>query len=285
MKNLLYTLCLVSLFLYLHPAIAQEAQIAIGTNDGNVHEIENVTRNFYAAMQEVMSNHDGKTMAIEKMLANDFTSVRYMLDANGQQSRSVLNTTAFNRELAQLSKTTGFSAHYEIEKVNYLQSSESFAIINFTLMVNGSLKEEEVFRYKTTVTHYLMRGSDGQWLVFESNSVSVRNDLEVATCPVGFSKKLKDESSYSVTVISPEGCNFKIEELDFIFKGDQTKTTITCNQNTYTLENLRATCIKDNGKAANIELGRATGRMEAINLILAQHLYLHKCVGFKSITD
>lgn len=252
-------------------------------SDDGAREVEELTHRFYANLDNVMNAKDGNIEPTTKMLDKNFTSVRYILDVDGRQSRSTLTLDSYRNQLHQLSMTQGFKTRHEILSVSFCKAVEKFAIINYTLQISGSLNGEDVLKFRSVVTNYLRRDESGQWVIFESSGVNVYQEQEVGACPVAFSKVSKDESQYAVSVLSPAGNSFKADKLDFTFKPTTQKTLITCGKNAYLLENDQITCVQEDGKTVSLKLGKATGRIACLNTILAQHLYAGKCLSFKTM--
>jgi hypothetical protein len=253
------------------------------TSVDGAKEVEELMRRFYSSLDNVMNAKDGNIEPVTKMLDKDFSSVRYILDVDGRQSRSTLTLDSYRNQMHQLSMTPGFQTRHEILAVSFCKAVEKFAIINYTLQITGKLNGEDVLRFRSVVTNYLHRGADGQWLIFESSGVNVYQEQEVGACPVAFTKASRDESQYTASILSPAGNSFKEEKLDFVFKPAGPKTLITCDKNAYLLENDQVTCVQENGSTVSLKLGKATGRVESLNVILAQHLYKGKCLSFKTM--
>lgn len=281
---LLLTITIACFGINTQSASAQTAQsINQVPSDDNAREVEELTRRFYVTLDNVMNAKDGNIEPVTRMLDKDFSSVRYILDVDGRQSRSTLTLDSYRKQLHELSMTAGFQTRHEIINVSFCRAVEKFAIINYTLQISGKLNGEDVLKFRSVVTNYLHRDSNGEWVIFESSGVNVYQEQEVGACPVAYTKASKDESQYSVSILSPAGNSFKAEKLDFVFKQAAPKTLITCGTNAYLLENDQVTCVQDNGAKASLKLGRATGRIECLNLILAQHLYTGRCLSFKTM--
>lgn len=286
MKRL--SLFLLVLMCYCHVNAQQTNTLAVQpmvqkSNAEQEQEVEKTMRLFYASMDEIIAQKNGNIEPVTKMLDKDFSAERLIIDVTGNQTRSSLTLDSYRAQLNQLSSIQGFKTHQEIVRVDFTKAFESFAIISYTLQITGMLNDEEVLRFRSYVTTYLRRSGDGQWTIFESNGVNLYQDQEVGVCPVAFTKVSKDESLYSAAVLSPAGNSFKSDKLDFSFKQSSPKVIITCGKNAYAQEGSMVTCVQDNGVPASNKLGNATTRIECINLILSQHLYAGKCLGFKTM--
>lgn len=279
---LLLTITIACLGMKAQTVAVQSGQ-AVQPSDEGAREVIELTNHFYTALDNVMNQKDGNIEPVTRMLDRDFNSVRYILDVDGRQSRSTLTLDSYRTQLHQLQMTAGFQTHHKILNVSFCKAVEKFAIINYTLQITGTLKGEEVLRFRSVVTNYLHRDNNGQWVIFESSGVNVYQEQEVGACPVAFTKVSRDESQYSVSVLSPAGNSFKADKLDFVFKPTSQKTLITCEKNAYLLENDQVTCVQDNGSTVSLKLGKATGRIECLNVILSQHIYAGKCLSFKTM--
>lgn len=252
-------------------------------SDEGAREVEDLMHRFYSTLDNVMNAKDGNIEPVIRALDKDFSAVRYILDVDGRQTRSELNLDSYRKQLSQLAMTTGFQTQHQILKVSFCKAVERFAIINYTLQITGKINGEDVLKFRSVVTNYLRRDNSGQWVVFESSGVNVYQEQEVGVCPVAFAKMSKDESLYTASILSPAGSSFKADKLEFAFKAGSPKTLITCGKNAYVLEGDQVTCVQDNGSPASLKLGKASGRIECLNLILSQHLYSGKCLGFKTM--
>lgn len=286
MKRL--SLFLLVLMCYCHVNAQQTTTLAVQpmvqkSNAEQEQEVEKTMRVFYASMDEIIAQKNGNIEPVTKMLDKDFSAERLIIDVAGNQTRSSLTLDSYRTQLNQLASIQGFKTRQEIVRVDFTKAFESFAIISYTLQITGMLNDEEVLRFRSYVTTYLRRSGDGQWTIFESNGVNLYQDQEVGVCPVAFTKVSKDESLYSASVLSPAGNSFKSDKLDFSFKPSSPKVIITCGKNAYVQEGSMVTCVQDNGVPASTKLGNATTRIECINLILSQHLYAGKCLGFKTL--
>lgn len=286
MKRL--SLFLLVLMCYCHVNAQQTTTLAVQpmvqkSNAEQEQEVEKTMRVFYASMDEIIAQKNGNIEPVTKMLDKDFSAERLIIDVAGNQTRSSLTLDSYRTQLNQLASIQGFKTRQEIVRVDFTKAFESFAIISYTLQITGMLNDEEVLRFRSYVTTYLRRSGDGQWTIFESNGVNLYQDQEVGVCPVAFTKVSKDESLYSAAVLSPAGNSFKSDKLDFSFKQSSPKVIITCGKNAYAQEGSMVTCVQDNGVPASTKLGNATTRIECINLILSQHLYAGKCLGFKTM--
>ncbi len=262
---------------------AQQATTLSAQGGDQEQQIEKLVRSFYHNLEEVIQNKNGNIEPIVKLLDKDFNAVRYIVDVEGRQTRSELTLDGYRKQVSQLSMIKGFRTRYEVEKIDYVKAFETFGLMSYTVQITGSLNDDVVLRFKSIVTTYLRRDSNGEWIIFESSGVNIYQNQEVGICPVSFTKTGKDETQYSATVLSPDGNNFRSEKLDFIFKTVGPKTVITCGKNVYMLEGSQISCVQDNGTASSLKLGKATGSVECINVILAQHLYAGKCLGFKAM--
>lgn len=278
---LLLTITIFSLGMKAQTTPVPPDQTAI--SDDGAREVAELTNTFYAALDNVMNAKDANIEPVTKMLDKEFTSVRFILDVDGRQSRSTLTLDSYRKQLHQLQMTPGFQTQHKILTVSFCKAVEKFAIINYTLQITGTLNGEEVLKFRSVVTNYLHRDNSGQWVIFESSGVNVYQEQEVGACPVAFAKVSRDESQYSASILSPAGNSFKAEKLEFVFKPAGPKTLITCGKNAYLLENNLVTCVKENGSTVSLKLGKATGRVESLTVILAQHLYKGKCLSLKTM--
>lgn len=264
---------------------AQEAiQEANASNPGGNKAIVSVTYLFYETVEKVMNVKDGNTEPIMRMIDKDFISTRHIIDVDGRQTKSQINLNEYRNQLSAQMSISGLSVSSKIESVNFVKTYESFATISFTLLVTATINGESAIKFRSLVTNYLRKDESGNWRIFESNGVNVYKDQEIGLCPCSITKTSKDESQYGVKVLYPSGSTFNSENLQFTFKKADTKTLILVGKNAYTIEGNTLVCINENGKAVNKKLGsaNASSRVEAINLILSQHLYTGKCLGFKA---
>jgi hypothetical protein len=263
----------------------QSIQAEASRVDDSGQGLENIIREYYNAIQQSLQSNGNSLEALHKFLDPHFRATGYTLDQNGDPIQTGISMPAYENSLIALSKLSTFSANFELDNVQFSQATESFGSIQYSVIVTGSLNNEEIIRFKSIVHAYLRRNASGSWVIFDLNGVNLYNNQEMSVCPVVFQKSGKDDTHFEVSVLSPCGFGFNLETNAFIFKDSDKKTVVTCGQNVYIIEALQVSCIKDNGQKANIHLGRATGRLDCINLILAQHLYNGKCLGLKTVAN
>jgi hypothetical protein len=264
------------------PVMSAAPAASLASDDQEQH-LQNLVRSFYANLDRVVAEKNGNIEPVTKMLDKNFSAVRYIIDVDGRQTRSEMTVDGYRNQIAQLSMIPGFKTNYEVQAVNFTKSFETFGLVNYTLQITGTLNEETVLRFRSIVTTYFRHDTNGEWVIFESNGVNVYQDQEVGICPVAFTKVSKDESQYTASVLSPAGNTFKSDKLDFNFKVAGAKTLVTCGKNTYVIEGSQVSCVQDNGSPSALKLGKAATRIECINLVLSQHLYAGKCLGFKTM--
>jgi hypothetical protein len=286
MKQLFLFLSLVaSVTIFAQNTAVQSIQTLTNQADDSGHEIEQVIRQYYSALEQSMQNNDDNKESLLKLLDTDFTAVGYTMSVNGEQLKTITSLAECKKQLAALNQAQSFSVRFEVENTQFSQSTEFFAFANFHVFVTASLNNEEIMKFRSIVNCYMRRDEAGHWLLFETNGVNLFSNQEMVICPITIAKPSKDNLHYSVTIISPSGAGFNTEVIAFTFKDIDKKTTITFAQNVYVIENAQLSCVKENGQTINRPLGRANGRLESINLILTQHLYKEKCLDFKTIAN
>lgn len=257
-----------------------EANQAVSSED---KQIVDVTQKFFTALEVFTNNKEVVIEPITKLLDKDFISTRYIISVDGKQTRSEVKLDAYRNQLVAFKSIQGFSSTYKVEKINFVRAYETFATINFSVLITASINDEVVLKFRSLVTNYLRKSETGEWKIVESNGVNVYKDQVVGICPLAISQKGNNVNEYGVTILSPAGTNFKTDNLVFNFKQADTKTLIMMNENVYKLDNNELTCIKENSKVVSIPLGKSSNPIESINLILSKQLYTNKCLGFKNI--
>ncbi len=254
------------------------------SNPAENKAIIEVTRSFYETVERAMNQKDGNTEPIMRMIDKDFISTRHIIDVDGRQTKSQININEYRQQLAAQMSISGLAVSSQIESINFVKTYESFATISFTLLVTATINGESAIKFRSLVTNYLRKDDKGSWKIFESNGVNVYKDQEIGLCPCSITKTSKDDTQYGVKVLYPSGSSFNTDNLQFTFKNAAPKTLILVGKNVYTIEGNVLICVNENGKAVSKKLGtaNASAPVEAINIILSQHLYSGKCLGFKA---
>lgn len=239
------------------------------------------TKQFYSAYEEAVNSKSGNLEPMIKFFDRDCLLTRNIMDVNNSLMKRTANLNDLRLQAQSQMSLAGFSISFNVDRINFVTTYDNLATISYSVWVNAQLNGEPLGRYRSHVTNYIRKDSEGNWKIFESNGINVYKEQELGWCPCGVTQKNKNQ--YAVKILYPSGNSFDTDELTFDFKGAQQKALIIVGKNAYTLKDNEVVCVQEDGKTITKPIGRAMSEIEAISLILTNHLYLNRCAGFKAI--
>jgi hypothetical protein len=264
--------------------LPQGARDANPPTEQEEENVKNVTLQFYENMQAIANSKENNIEPVSKLLDKEFSATRYIIDVSGRQTKSTINIDWYKMQLAVIQSIPGLKVTFDVERINFVRAYERFAIINYTLMVNATLENETVLRFRSQVTNYLKKQEGSDWKLFESNGVNVFKEQEIGICPCTIIKPIKtNDTKYEVKLLYPAGNTFDFVSLNYDFKPAGNKTLIVSKNDAYVLENDELTLVKKDNKPVSEKMGKANSNVNVITTIINKQ-FADKCIGFKAIT-
>ncbi len=185
-----------------------------------------------------------------------------------------------------LATTPGLELEYRINEILEVYGTENIGYCSFKASYEAKRFGQVYIIGDETATYFFKR-IDGRYKIFRAHFIQVRDRINRAECPCQLYRSQADESAFLAQIEFPTGTAFANKIHTFAFKYISGLHVIVVDGFYYHWEGDEKIVVMDNevlGKRhpdAGQVIGKAKTNVQAIGIILRDHLYRKNCSAIK----